>query len=767
MKILTSNAWRKSAPWMTLAVLSIFVLVTRLQLSFDLSAFFPQQSNLTHDILLEQLRNGPGSRLLVIGIKGGSHDQLAEFSDRLRQELSANVEFSVVLNGEFSEDVAAVPEPINSYYLLLANVDYSRAALQNALESRFRDLAFAGGDALLKLVARDPFLVTLDILERLMPVDMTGDMWFAKDGSAVLMAETRSAAIDLMAQTKAVDTVKKAFSSVGSSLDNSSPFRLEVTGVGAFGVELQRTIRAEAKKRTILAMGALFLVLLVVYRSPRLLLLATMPIGMGFLVGLALVSLVFENVHGITLAFGFTLMGIAIDYPLHLFSHARHRPASDAIIRIWPTMRLGAISTAIAYLALSLSGSEGLAQLGVFTAGGVAVAVLATRSWLPFLMAENQRSPVNKHAERSRPTLQLVPAIVVLGLALITVSKGLERGLWDDNLSSLSPVPEHRLQTDISLRSAAGTPDMRYQLMLHDSSLESLLRESESLEIFLEQAVQDGLLTGWQTVTQLLPSRQLQQKRQDAIPDKNTLRSRLSEIVADTPFNAEAFAPFEANAGKAKELPTLLPSHLAGTPLQSWLDSHLVNLGDQWVSLISISRPQVAALRERVNDWDSNVELVDLRQSSVNLMRNYRYGTIKTFSVAALIIIALLSFARKQPAQIFWIALTVSTALAATIASVTILHGSLTVIHLVALLLVLGLGLDYALFLSREETESERQATNQAVLACAASTTLAFGMLAGSSIPVLRFLGLTVAAGSVASYVLAFSGSQLFSKKVS
>jgi predicted exporter len=492
-----------------------------------------------------------------------------------------------------------------------------------------------------------------------------------------------------------------------------------------------------------------------------------MPIGMGFLVGLALVSVVFENVHGITLAFGFTLLGIAIDYPLHLFSHSKYRPGTEAIHGIWPTMRLGAISTAIAYLALSLSGSEGLAQLGVFTAGGVAAAVLATRTWLPFLMAENQRPPGNERARQSRPTLQFVPAILILVLVFFSLSRGHEDGLWDDNISSLSPVPEHRLKTDISLRSAAGTPDMRYQLILHDSSLESLLRESESLELLLGQAVADGLISGWQSVRQVLPSEQRQKLRQEAIPDAETLRNRLSEVVADTAFRADAFAAFEVNAGKAKTLPVLMPEHLSGTPLQSWLESHLVHLGDQWVSLISLSRPQPAALRERVASWDLNVELVDLRQSSVDLMRDYRSGAIRTISFAALVIIALLWFARKQAVQLLWITLTVTAALAATVALVMLLHDSLTVIHLVALLLVLGLGLDYSLFLSREESISERQATNQAVLACAASTTLAFGVLAGSSIPVLSFLGLTVAAGSAASYLLAFSGSQVLRKKIS
>jgi predicted exporter len=74
----------------------------------------------------------------------------------------------------------------------------------------------------------------------------------------------------------------------------------------------------------------------------------------------------------------------------------------------------------------------------------------------------------------------------------------------------------------------------------------------------------------------------------------------------------------------------------------------------------------------------------------------------------------------------------------------------------------MGLGLDYALFLSRTETSGERGATDKAVMACAVSTTLAFGLLAGSSIPVLRFLGFTVAAGSALSYVIAIAGSRLW-----
>jgi predicted exporter len=757
MKRPVSAALRTSLIWLGTAVLAVLILANRLELSFDLSAFLPQQTTLAHDVLIEQIRKGPGSRLIVIGINGADAGQLAETSDQLKQALSVNPAFVAVLNGEISEDKTQIPEPVNSYYLLMRDIDYSRESLRQALQSRLQDLAFVGGSDLLKLIARDPFLVTLDVLEQLAPVDMSGDMWFAADGSAVLMAETHAPSIDLAAQTDAIHSVQQTF----AALPDVTALNLELTGVGAFSVELQKTIRAEATKRSIMATAMLLLVLLVVFRKLRLVLLATLPIGMGFLAGLTLISLLFDTVHGITLAFGFTLLGVAVDYPLHLFSHAEHDSGGSAIRRIWPTMRLGVISTAIAYLALAFSGSPGLAQLGLFTAGGVTIAVLVTRTWLPLLLPKQQMVQANAAMSPQAPTLQYVVAVVVLLLAAFAILRNSAAGLWDDNLSSLSPVPAARIAADRALRSAVVTPDMRYQLVLHNDSLESLLHDSNVVDALLAKAVEDGLLHGWQSVSQMLPSEQDQRHRRDAIPDPDILSANLQHAIAGTPFRPDAFAPFVANARTAKTLPTLFPVAIAATPLRSWLDSHLLQIDDQWVALISIARPEVNGLADRVQQWDVPVELVDLQESSVDLMRDYRVGARNTILVAALIIICLLWYVRGQLQQTIWIALTVTAALAVTVATITSLHGSLTVIHLVALLLVLGLGLDYALFLSRSESSSERRATGRGVLACAASTTLAFGILAGSSIPVLKFLGLTVAAGSAANFLIAWSGSRL------
>ena len=208
-------------------------------------------------------------------------------------------------------------------------------------------------------------------------------------------------------------------------------------------------------------------------------------------------------------------------------------------------------------------------------------------------------------------------------------------------------------------------------------------------------------------------------------------------------------------------MPALTPTDIENTPLRSWLNSHLLEVGAEWVALVSVVAPQPAALAERVGDWDHAADFVDLQTSSMHLMRDYRMAALRTILAAAIVIVGLLWLAHGRLLQMLWISLTVTAALTATIAVIAIVHGGLTVIHLVALLLVLGLGLDYALFLSRTESLPEKRATARGVLACAASTTLAFAILAGSSIPVLKFLGLTVAAGSLISYAVAFGGSRL------
>lgn len=754
------NPWAVTSAWALAAVLMFTFLYLKLELSFDLSAFFPRQAGPQSEVLLKQLSSGPGSRIMVAGINGASPEERIETGRLMVDTLQSNPAFAGVYNGESNFDASEIPEPLASGYPLLADIDYRPEALQSVLEQRLADLSFGGGNALRSLVARDPFLVTLDLVTKLGPGSDSDQPWVAEDGSAVIAAQSHAPGTDLEAQLIALQSVESAFEELKTHPD----LNLIVTGVGAFGIQLRAIIQEESRLLGIMAGSAVFLVLLLVYRSLKLALLAAIPLGLGYLAGMTAVVIAFDTVHGITLAFGFTLLGVTVDYPLHLFSHAQREGGKRAIRSIWPTLRLGAASTATAYLAMVFSGAQGLAQLGVFTAVGVIVAVLVTRTMLPLFLPEKSG---HSRLEESQQNCRFYPAGLAILAAFVFILGWQGRVVWNDAMDTLSPVPKILLQADNQLRSATATADMRYLISVESADLEMLLAECERVDQRLQIIRDEGLLTGWSSVTTLMPSQATQQRRLQSIPDADQFVTSLSETVAETAFVESAFAPFAEIILSIDNMFPILPGSFDETPFATWRDAHLLELSGKWVALYTLEQPDAVAVPQRVAEWGESVRWIDLRNASETLMRDFRHDATTAVGAAALVIILLLLVQRVGIFRLIWIFLTVGSALAISVCTVMMLHGYLTLVHLVALLLVLGLGLDYALFFSRGETSSARKSTVQSILACSASTMLAFGILAFSSIPLLKFIGLTVASGSLASLLLAWLGSRGKSKRQS
>ena len=152
-----------------------------------------------------------------------------------------------------------------------------------------------------------------------------------------------------------------------------SAAQLVLTGPGAFSVEIGgRTAARGAAGSASSTRSACVALLWIAYRSWKAPLLGALPLASAGLAGLGAVALLFDGVHGITVAFGFTLIGVAQDYPIHLFSHQRAGVSPCASARaLWPTLATGVVSTCIAYATFLVSGVDGLKQLAVFTIVGL------------------------------------------------------------------------------------------------------------------------------------------------------------------------------------------------------------------------------------------------------------------------------------------------------------------------------------------------------------------------------------------------------------
>ena len=751
--------------WLALLLLGGWALSGRLQLSGDLRKFMPEARTPAQHLLMEELGEGPGSRLLLLAIGGADPATLARQSQALREALSGAPQFALFANGS-AGGLESIPERLRPYRYLLSDsfdddaldADYLRAQL----EARVQDLGSPAASLVEPLIGADPTLETLVLADAWQPATAPQHLygvWFDRaGGSALLLAQTRAAGFDPEGQQSAMAAIDTAFAQVRGD----SATTLAVTGPGAFSVDVARRTQREASWIGSVDTIALVLLLWFAYRSWKAPLLGVLPLASAGLAGLGAVALAFPGgVHGITVAFGFTLIGVVQDYPIHLFSHQRAGLDPRASARaLWPTLATGLVATCIAYLTFFASGVDGLRQLAVFTITGLATAALATRYLLPALLDPAPRDAAGSPAlarlwsgiERLPRPRAAFAALAVAALAVVMLAPG---AFWQNDLSKLTPVADAALRTDARLREELGAPDVRYMVVAPGANVEQALQGVERLRPVLDALVERGAIAGYDSAARYLPSIATQRARQARLPDTATLRAALDEALAGSPFRADAFDAFVADVAAAKQAAPLRVEDLAGTPIAVAVDGMLSRRADGATALVSLHG--IGDAGEVARTVHANgATLLDLKQASESLVADYRGRVLLALAVAALLLAATVWIALRDRRRALRVLLPVLLSMLFVLAVLRGFGVELNLFHLVALVLGAGLGLDYALFFEHAgDDRAEQLRTLHAVIVCSLTTLLVFSLLALSSIPVLRAIGSTVALAVVANFVFA------------
>jgi predicted exporter len=750
--------------WVAMVVVLGWVVNRHLVIGTDLRLFMPSPRTPQERLILDEIGEGPASRMLLLAISGSDAQAAADTSRALAAALRSSGEFHLVANGATGLDT--IPDSLLAYrYLLSPTLDHAAldaGFLRAQLEERVRDLSSPAAGLLEPWLPRDPTLELLKLADSWLPArqpQILYDVWFDHSGhEALLVAETRAAGFDPQGQRKAADALQRAFE--GSRTDGR--LRIEASGPGAFSVLMQERTQGEAQWLGSIDVIGMVILLLVAYRSLLVVALGLLPLVSAGVAGLTAVGTIFGAVHGITLAFGFTLIGIAQDYPIHLFSH-QHRGADarSSVRALWPTLATGVASTCIAYLAFLFSGVRGLAQLSVFTVTGLAVAGLTTRFLLPPLVPDSSRDAADSallgrlwHAIAVLPRPRwLGVATAIACVAYVALSP---RPLWENDLGALTPVPPALLARDSALRKELGAPDVRHLLVIEDTDVQSVLEKATALDPKLQDLVARGLLDGYDQPGRYLPTRAVQERRRGALPDPDTLRQALNEALRTIPFKPGVFEPFMADVERARLLPALGPSDLAGTPLETRVGSLLLERGDHWTGLVTLSGVKDARALERIAAEEPGTTLLDLQQASEDLVAHQRERILWCLAISAVLLVIVVSVALRDAARVRRVLAPMALT---TLVIVALFHAagvSLSLFHLIALVLAAGLGLDYALFFEHAaEDPAEQRRTLHAVIVCSLSTFLVFALLALSTLPVLRAIGITVAAGVVSNFLLA------------
>ena len=792
--------------WVWLATLLLCgVLVARTHFTADMSAFLPRSPTPEQQLLVDQLRDGLVSRLILVAVEGGDPASRAAASGAMAGQLRGDKRFTTVSNGEsggMQRDQAFLFE---HRYLLSPAVTparFSVGGLRAAIGDTLDLLASPAGLLTKSLLPRDPTGEIPLLLEEFSGdgssganrPNVAGGVWASRDGQrALLLVQTVAPGSDTDAQEEAIGAVRTAFAQAPLTGTPGQAMQLVVTGPGVFAVQARETIKREVTRTSVISMILMLTLLILIYRSLTTLALGMVPVVSGTVAGIVAVSLGFGEVHGITLGFGTTLIGEAVDYSIYLFVQSERTATSktDWVRRFWPTIRLGVLTSVAGFASLLFSGFPGLAQLGLYSIVGLLTAAAVTRFVMPLLLPAGFRvRDVSALGERLSVWVRFAPRLKWAALALMVlacVPLAMHRDkLWNHELSGLSPISLADQMQDTTLRADLGAPDVRYLVVISAATQEQVLQAAEGTVQALQGLVERKVITGVDTPTRFLPSMATQQARLASLPPAAQLKESLAQAVSDLPIQAARLAPFLADAEAARQSRPLQRADLTGTTLAVAVDGMLLQHGASpgrpagWSALLPLHAPangviDAAAVRQVLADAPGNratgsALFVDLKGEADRLYSGYLREAI-VLSLAGLAAVALLLLLSLRSAvQTLRVLAPPAAAIIVVLGGLALAGHRLTILHLIGLLLVVAVGSNYALFFNSgprrsgpedETARADREAsgitprTLASLLFANLTTVAGFGVLAISSVPVFQAIGLTVGPGSV--LVLLFS----------
>lgn len=517
--------------------------------------------------------------------------------------------------------------------------------------------------------------------------------------------------------------------------------------------------QAHSEMSTIGAGSLIGIILLtwLTFRSIKPIVLILLSIGIGCLGSLSICWILFERVHLLTLVFGASLIGVAQDYGIYFLCNRLHAdPSLDSrtlLKRLMPGLSLTLLAAVIGYMGLALTPFPGLRQMALFSALGLIFAWLTVVFWFPALIGrqtlkQGKLVQTYGNALRRWPRLHMHSKstwVSVLFFIVLSVLGCLRLGVNDD-IRLLQNPPKHLIDDQIKLGKLLDAPTPVQFFLVRGDNTETVLQREEALKKRLDPLITDHKITGYQALSNWVPSAQTQAARRALVEQKllnadGPLEQLAAQVGEDRSWIDETRAHL-LSAGEPLTMDEFLKTPASEPWRHLWI-GQTEGVTASIVALRGLNYADLASMQQATHDlpgvqW---VDKVNEISSVLGLYRKYMGWVV----FGAYIVVFALLFARYRGNT--WRVLAPTAA--ASIAALALLGfggQNIQLFHVLALMLLLGVGVDYGIFM--QEHPGRRNTTPWlAVGLSAANTILSFGLLGLSKTPALQAFGLTMLLG--------------------
>jgi len=749
-----------------LAVVFATLVVPRLHIETDLLDLLPRTSEAgaLDDRLAEFAAANARKVLFLVG--HAQPDSASAAARAFAKSLAGSAAFTAVRGEWGGEADAATHWYRENRSVLLANsvradllAGHRDSVEQTLLSNLYSPIGFAQDGA------GDPLgLEQLYLFERLPTAgaaQLEGDQLVVHRADAtfvLVLAQTIASPFGLDMQAAAREAVDGATRAANEAAGGD--VQLLQSGALAHATAATASARGEVTLFSSIGTIAVLAILLTLFRSWRAPVLGLVALTAGAGAGIAATHFVFGQLHLIALVFGSSLIGVAIDYSMHFLSDQFRDPdwqPPQALPQVAAPILMGMAATLVGFVGLLLLPFPGLQQMAVIAVAGLPVAcgtvlclypVLAARraavlpQWCARLLASLDANTASAPAKRS----YRIAAAVLIAFCVA----GLWRAHFQDDVRALQPRSTEPVRMEKAVRQLLQDSTETALFVVTGKDAQAVLEAEENLVGELDRLVSTGALGSFHAVTQSLPSIQRQRTDHQLLQENvYSAEGILPRIMQQLGFDSAAIDT-ERKQFVREPIP-VLP--------ERWLDdpaSHLLRelwLGDRngvFASVVTLGGASDLQILRGLGL--PNVRFVDRVQEISDTLTRYRHavGALLAGAYLALAIVLALAFGARTSARLL---LPPAAASLVALATLGLLAIPITLFTVLALLLMLAMGVDYAIFL-----HEARRAPRTALLAVtlsALTTAISFGLLGFSSTPFISAIGITLAVGIASCWLFA------------
>ena len=647
--------------------------------------------------------------------------------------------------------------------------------VKETLEQDLRTLSSPAGIALKSMISKDPVGISFLGLKKIQQLQY--DENFELYDNYIVTKDQKHLVLFITPAYPPNNTGKNALLLKGlDSIISTNRFNnVTASYFGATAVSAGNALQLRQDSLLTQGITVLFIIIFlgIYFRKKRAPLIILIPVLFGALFSLAAIYFIKGKISVIALGTGSVVLGIAVNYSLHVFNHYRHIASIRQLIRdLAHPMTVGSFTTIGGFLCLLLVESEMLKDLGLFAAFSLIGASLCSLIFLPHIITSKKEQAAHTGNEFSwidkiasyHPEYNKYLVFIILGLTIVFAFWA-GKVSFESDLQNMNYMSGKLKDAEKKLNQINQYALQSVYLVTEGKTLDEALENNEKLVKKIEKLEANNVVKKYSGVSSLIISDSLQKvriarwKQYWTEEKKQSLIATLYKEGAALKFSASAFDNFKLLLNKNFEV---VDKRAMEGVRKNFLDDYITEKPDK-STVVTLVKTVPGKRQEVYNGFENEQHVTVLdKQYLANRFAeiiNSDFRRIALMTSLLVFSVLLLMYGRIELTLVSFIPMLISWVWILGIMGMAGIQ--FNIINIIVSTLIFGLGDDYSLFimdglLQEYKTGKKNLSSYKSSIILSAVTTIAgLGVLIFAKHPALRSIALISIIGIVCVVVMA------------